>query len=101
MFTKLTILLGVALSTVVVPALATDSCSNGSLQCCNSFHDAHSEAGSVLLGAIGVAVQSVTGQVGVQCTPVVGNSCSSQTACCDRNNFYGGLVTINCNNISA
>ncbi|KAL0570329.1 hypothetical protein V5O48_011625, partial [Marasmius crinis-equi] len=53
---------------------------------------------------VGVALGSVTGQVGVTCSPISvlgagGNKCASQTVCCENNSF-NGIVALGCNNIS-
>ena len=53
---------------------------------------AHSPAGLALLGALGISVQDVTGQIGLQCNPVtviggqVTSTCSQQPVCCQNNN---------------
>ena len=53
---------------------------------------ADSAAGSALLGVLGVVVEGITGQIGLQCSPISaigvasGNSCSSNAVCCQNNN---------------
>ncbi|KDR81077.1 hypothetical protein GALMADRAFT_1121962 [Galerina marginata CBS 339.88] len=75
-------------------------CNTGDLQCCNSVQSASSSSVASLLGLLGVVVGSVTGLVGVTCSPitaigVAGNSCSAQPVCC-TNNSFNGLVAIGC-----
>ncbi|KAM5542064.1 hypothetical protein V8D89_004374 [Ganoderma adspersum] len=91
-----------------VLAAAADSCNTGSMQCCNHVEDSSSVSGSALLSAlaeIGVNVQDVTGQIGLQCSPLsavgVGGSsaCSASPVCCQNNNV-GGLVSLGCVPIS-
>ena len=53
----------------------------------------HSPAGLALLGALGISVQDVTGQIGLQCNPVTviggatGTSCKAEPVCCQNNNL--------------
>ncbi|KAI1790109.1 fungal hydrophobin [Ganoderma leucocontextum] len=76
-------------------------CNTGDIQCCNSFEDANSTAGSALLAALGINVQDVTGQIGLQCNPVtviggqITSQCSQQPVCCQNNNV-GGAVSVGC-----
>ncbi|KAM5542043.1 hypothetical protein V8D89_004353 [Ganoderma adspersum] len=91
-----------------VLAAAADSCNTGSMQCCNHVEDSNSVSGSTLLSALaglGVNVQDITGQIGLQCSPLsvvgvgAGNGCSASPVCCQNNNV-GGLVSIGCVPIS-
>ncbi|KAF4621440.1 hypothetical protein D9613_000152 [Agrocybe pediades] len=75
-------------------------CSTGGLQCCNSAQSASTASVASLLGLLGIAVGSVTGLVGLNCSPlsvigVGGNSCSAQPVCC-TNNSFNGLVALGC-----
>ncbi|KAF9560603.1 fungal hydrophobin [Agrocybe pediades] len=88
-------------STTTVPA---NVCSTGSLQCCNSVQAANSSSIAGLLGLLGIVVSSVTGLVGVTCSPlsvigVGGNSCSAQPVCC-TNNTFNGIVSLGCTPIN-
>ncbi|KIM39530.1 hypothetical protein M413DRAFT_415466 [Hebeloma cylindrosporum] len=79
-------------------------CNTGSIQCCNSAVAATNPAASALLGLLGVVVGSVTGLVGLTCSPITaigvgGNSCSAQPVCCTGNNF-NGLVVLGCTPIN-
>ncbi|ESK89592.1 hydrophobin [Moniliophthora roreri MCA 2997] len=100
MFTKS---VAFALATFSVLAAAHE-CSTGPVQCCKSLQDAKSPSVAGLLTGVGVAVQDVTGQVGVTCNPITvigagGNSCTSQTVCCENNNF-NGIVALGCTPIN-
>ncbi|KLO09115.1 fungal hydrophobin [Schizopora paradoxa] len=95
--------------TVTSTATATTSqCNTGSLQCCNSVQSASTPSVASLLGLLGIVVGSVTGQVGVTCSPltiigVSGNSCLSpstaQPVCCENNSF-NGVVALGCTPIN-
>ncbi|KAF8625146.1 hypothetical protein AX17_006924 [Amanita inopinata Kibby_2008] len=111
MFSKLAIFVA---ATMAISAIATpvptsnmeNSCNSGTVQCCNEYHESNSEAGSAILGVLGLNVQDVKGKVGFHCTPLSvigtgsGSSCSSQPTCCTQNNF-NGLVAIGCSPVNA
>jgi hypothetical protein len=66
---------------------------------CNSVQAASSDAASKLLGLLGVVVQDLNVLVGITCTPITvigagGNSCSTQTVCCENNNFSKNLLIL-------
>ncbi|PIL29302.1 hypothetical protein GSI_09353 [Ganoderma sinense ZZ0214-1] len=77
------------------------NCNTGDIQCCNSFEDSNSAAGLALLGTLGISVQNVVGQIGLQCNPVtviggqVTSQCSQRPVCCQNNNV-GGLISVGC-----
>ncbi|KAK7027330.1 hypothetical protein VNI00_015293 [Paramarasmius palmivorus] len=90
--------------TAFTALVAADQCNTGPVQCCNSLQSANEPSVAGLLGLLGIAVQSVTGQVGVTCNPisVIGigsNSCSAQTVCCENNSF-NGVVALGCTPIN-
>ena len=73
MFSKLALLATVsfALSTFALPGgPSSDSCSTGSLQCCDRVEQANHEDATALLGLVGATVQDVTVAVGLQCNPI-------------------------------
>ncbi|TBU28171.1 fungal hydrophobin-domain-containing protein [Dichomitus squalens] len=80
---------------------AAGNCNTGPIQCCNSLENTDTAAASTLLDLLGVAVQGVTGQLGLGCSPISvvgagsGSACTSQPVCCQNNNV-GGLVSIGC-----
>uniref|UniRef100_A0A0W0G013 Hydrophobin n=1 Tax=Moniliophthora roreri TaxID=221103 RepID=A0A0W0G013_MONRR len=79
----------------------THECSTGPIQCCNSIQAANSPVAAGLLGLLGIAVQSYSG---ITCTPISvlslgGNSCTSQTVCCENNNF-NSVITLGCTPIN-
>ncbi|KAI1798183.1 hydrophobin [Ganoderma leucocontextum] len=95
-------LLALPLFAVATPTvLRRDSCNTGDIQCCNSVEDSNSTAISTLFSLLGINAQDITGQVGLQCSPLtvigagVGSSCSQAPVCCQNNNV-GGLVSIGC-----
>ncbi|KAF8652355.1 hypothetical protein AX16_004385 [Volvariella volvacea WC 439] len=84
----------------VVPRTDGSQCNTGSTQCCNSVQDAKSPLTSTLAGLLGIVLGPITGQVGINCTPidiigVGGNSCTTQPVCCTGNN-YNGLLVVGC-----
>ncbi|KAG6818645.1 hypothetical protein H0H93_003195, partial [Arthromyces matolae] len=74
-------------------AVAQTSCSTQNQQCCNSVQDANSPGiAEIVHSLLGAAVEDVTAQVGLTCTPISvlalsGVSCNQQTVCCENNNF--------------
>jgi len=103
-----------ALTTLAVATLAAatparrngpgNQCNTGSLQCCNSVQAANSPSIATLLGLLGVVVGSVTGQVGVTCSPITvigtgATDCNEQPVCCTDNSFKG-VVALGCTPIN-
>ncbi|KAF5326970.1 hypothetical protein D9619_004102 [Psilocybe cf. subviscida] len=102
-----------ALTTLAVVTLAaatptgtapSNQCNTGSLQCCNSVQAADSKSIAGLLSLLGIVVGSLTGQVGVTCSPITvigasGTSCSAQPVCC-TNNSFNGVVALGCTPIN-
>ncbi|KAF9477859.1 fungal hydrophobin [Pholiota conissans] len=81
-----------------------NSCNTDSIQCCNSVTDSNAPGIADLFGLLGVAASSITGMVGVNCSPITaigggGNSCTSQPVCCENNSF-NGVVAIGCSPIN-
>ncbi|KIM39515.1 hypothetical protein M413DRAFT_48467, partial [Hebeloma cylindrosporum] len=77
----------------------------GSLHCCDSAVAPNDPTASLLLGLLGVVVGSVTGLVGLTCSPItiIGgatSSCSTQPVCCTGNNFNGGLLVLGCSPVN-
>ncbi|KAI0360658.1 fungal hydrophobin [Trametes cingulata] len=75
-------------------------CNTGSMQCCNSVHETHENAVSVLLSLLGLDAGNLTGKVGLQCSGISGvgagqDSCQASPVCCENNNV-GGLISIGC-----
>ncbi|PPQ89201.1 hypothetical protein CVT25_001270 [Psilocybe cyanescens] len=104
-----------AVFTLALPILAAASavprndgpsnqCNTGQLQCCNSTQSATSSSIAGLLSLLGVVVGSVTGLVGVTCSPISavgvgGNSCTAQPVCCTDNSF-NGLIALGCSPVN-
>ncbi|KDR79960.1 hypothetical protein GALMADRAFT_1171623 [Galerina marginata CBS 339.88] len=94
------VLATLAAATVATSAPPASQCNTGSVQCCQSVQSASSPTAAGLLGLLGIAVGSVTGLVGVTCSPITaigvgGNSCSAQPVCCSNNSF-NGVVALGC-----
>jgi len=92
-------------TTVTVTATPTPSqCNVADQQCCNSVQDSSSSIVALLLELLGIAVGSVTGQVGVTCSPLTviglsGDSCNASPVCCSNNSF-NGVIAIGCTPIN-
>ncbi|KAL1947136.1 hypothetical protein VTO73DRAFT_14097 [Trametes versicolor] len=91
----------VAALALALPILAAaQSCNTGPVQCCNSLEKSDSAAGTAILSTLGLGLGDVTGQIGLQCSPlsaagVGSSSCKSSPVCCQNNNV-GGAVSIGC-----
>ncbi|KIJ65102.1 hypothetical protein HYDPIDRAFT_89074 [Hydnomerulius pinastri MD-312] len=87
-----------------IAARATGQCNTGTISCCNSVQQANSAGVASLLGLLGV-VGEITGQVGVQCSPISaiglgsGATCQQQPVCCTGNSF-NGLINLGCSPIN-
>ncbi|GJE99902.1 fungal hydrophobin [Phanerochaete sordida] len=105
MFSKLAISATLAFAFLAAatpsPVAVRADCSAGDIQCCDSVTQANSAAATAALGLVGVAVQDVTGLVGLTCSPISvigvgsGSACSSNVVCCENNSF-GSLISIGC-----
>ncbi|KAI0761470.1 fungal hydrophobin-domain-containing protein [Trametes elegans] len=91
-----------ALSAFALPLLAAaQSCNTGPIQCCNSVERADSATGNALLSLLGVVLDDVTAQIGLDCSPLsvvgvgAGNACDAHPVCCQNNNV-GGLISVGC-----
>ncbi|KAF9477851.1 hydrophobin [Pholiota conissans] len=104
MFSKVALFTTIVSMAVFTSAME-NSCNTGSLQCCNSVTDSNAPGVAALLSLVGVAVGSITGQVGVTCSPIsaigvgAGSSCTAQPVCCENNSF-NGVVAIGCSPIN-
>ncbi|TFK46050.1 fungal hydrophobin [Heliocybe sulcata] len=109
MFSKLSLAVigALAILAAATPALNTppsepaSQCATSDLQCCNSVSTTSDPAVITALGSLGIALQDVTGLVGLTCSPITaigigsGGSCTESPVCCS-DNAYGGLVSIGC-----
>ncbi|KAI0657137.1 fungal hydrophobin-domain-containing protein [Cubamyces menziesii] len=92
----------IAAFALALPLLAAaQNCNTGPVQCCNSVENSDSAAGSAILSLLGLNLQDIVGQIGLQCNPIsvigggVGAHCSAQPVCCQNNNV-GGLISVGC-----
>ncbi|KIK01201.1 hypothetical protein K443DRAFT_99090 [Laccaria amethystina LaAM-08-1] len=107
MFSKLALIVtsACALAAVAAPTSGGGGSCNSSgqsLQCCNSTESASnpSDFVSVILALLHINPATLTGNIGVTCTSLVGgSSCNQQTVCCNNNNF-SGLIAIGCTPIN-
>lgn len=75
MFAKLFAISVFAILAAAIPApndtpAGGESCSTGSIQCCQSVQDANSTAIAPILGALGVDLQDITGLIGLTCSSI-------------------------------
>ncbi|KAF8054234.1 hydrophobin-251 [Lyophyllum atratum] len=102
--TATALLLALPLLAAAGPHGGVNQCNTGSVQCCNSVQNADDKSVAGILGFLGVAVQGLTGQVGLTCNPISGigiggNSCASQPVCCTDNSF-NGVIALGCSPIN-
>ncbi|KAF9457575.1 fungal hydrophobin [Collybia nuda] len=96
-------LLAAATTTPTTPA---SQCNTGDLSCCNSSQESSALTGPVisLLQLLGIDLGSLTGVVGVTCSPLTligggGSSCTAQPVCCSDNSFHG-IVALGCSPVN-
>ncbi|KAI0653909.1 fungal hydrophobin-domain-containing protein [Cubamyces menziesii] len=79
----------------------SSQCNTGSIQCCDTTTQPSDPAAQLAAGLLGIDLGSITGLVGLNCSPVtvvgVGAtpSCKQQPVCC-QNNSVGGLLSVGC-----
>ncbi|KAK0215367.1 hydrophobin [Armillaria nabsnona] len=97
---------------LALPLLATATaiprdnatCASGTAQCCQSTQNPTSTSMQTLAGLLGIALGSLTGNVGLTCSPITAiglgtTQCSNQVVCCQNNNF-NGLIALGCTPIN-
>ncbi|PPR01333.1 hypothetical protein CVT24_006335 [Panaeolus cyanescens] len=109
MFAKLALFTAATMAVFVAAAPApggiNNSCNTGPVQCCNQLFEAEDESYKGILSLLGVVLGPVTGQVGLNCSPLTliglgsGASCTSQPVCCSDNQF-NGLVNVGCSPVA-
>ncbi|TFK93318.1 fungal hydrophobin, partial [Polyporus arcularius HHB13444] len=79
------------------------SCSTGDLKCCNSMKNASDPSVASMAGLLGILLGPITGQVGLDCSPISvisiasGNACKAQAVCCTDNSYASGsLISLGC-----
>ncbi|KAF8808389.1 fungal hydrophobin [Phlegmacium glaucopus] len=86
-----------------LPTIPASACNTGELQCCNSAQLPTAPAVTTILGPLGISASSISGLVGLTCSPisVIGGSasCSAQPVCCTDNSF-NGVVALGCNPVN-
>jgi len=88
----------------VVAAGGAGQCNTGSSFCCNQVEDVHNESVLKELAVVEVAVQGLTGQAGLGCSPIAilssgAGTCNQHPVCCTDNRFTG-LVNLGCSPIN-
>ncbi|KAF9465657.1 fungal hydrophobin-domain-containing protein [Collybia nuda] len=88
------------------PTTPASQCNTSNISCCNSSQESSALTGPVaaLLGLLGIDIGSITGIVGLTCSPLTiigggGSSCTAQPVCCSNNSFHG-VVAIGCTPIN-
>ncbi|GLB38097.1 putative hydrophobin [Lyophyllum shimeji] len=97
-------LLALPLLAAAAPHNPGSQCNTDEVRCCNSLQNAQDANAAALAGLLGLVVQGVTGQIGLNCNPVsgiavAGNSCATQPVCC-KDNKFNGLVAVGCTPIN-
>ncbi|KAI0782706.1 hypothetical protein C8Q75DRAFT_811467 [Abortiporus biennis] len=72
------------------------SCSTGTQECCNQVTDSHNQAAQKAASLVGVHLGSITGLVGLGCTPVLSNAGCHATAACCQDNSHGNIISLGC-----
>ncbi|KAF8877411.1 type 1 hydrophobin [Infundibulicybe gibba] len=107
MFAKTTLLFLASAALLVSATPVPDnnnSCNTDSMYCCNQVHKSESAEYTDLVTEYGLNVKAITGNIGVNCSPITGlgvgggPSCNQQPVCCSGNNF-NGLVVVGCSPI--
>ncbi|KAI9060524.1 fungal hydrophobin [Trametes sanguinea] len=113
MFTKLAALTALFVTLAAASPLpgagSAATCTTGDIQCCNTISETSDHSSQNLLALLGIPIQDVNGQLGIQCNPInvigagQGADCSAHPVCCDETrqvNGFDSLVGINCVPIS-
>jgi len=69
MFSKLATLIVVSLGALSASAVEY-SCGGGPVQCCGSIHNSGSYDINNIASLVGVAISTITGQIGLECNPI-------------------------------
>jgi hypothetical protein len=71
MFSKVALFVTAAFAVSALATPISGSCNSGPVQCCSTLYAPESaEATNVLAGLVGVVIDSITAQVGVECSPI-------------------------------
>ncbi|KAF9047460.1 hydrophobin-251 [Panaeolus papilionaceus] len=83
-----------------------NGCNTGPIQCCTKVESvATSPYSDIVGGLLGVAIGSLAGLIGTNCSPIDvvglggGNSCNVQPVCCTGTQF-NGLISFGCNPVT-
>ncbi|KAG6889923.1 hypothetical protein C0992_003518 [Termitomyces sp. T32_za158] len=103
MFTRLATVVLLALPAIMaLPSSSpSDSCSGGTVMCCNDASESEPSPNQGILGTLlGLGLGDLNVPVNVNCVPVSvlgadGESCAGQVACCSNNNV-NALVALDC-----
>ncbi|KAF8869228.1 hydrophobin [Infundibulicybe gibba] len=84
----------------------TNSCNTENMYCCDSVQSTDTEAAKYAASLVNLDLTTVTGQVGITCSPTTvigvgsGSSCSQQPTCCTGNNI-NGIIAVGCSPINS
>ncbi|EIW83013.1 fungal hydrophobin [Coniophora puteana RWD-64-598 SS2] len=89
---------------VLALAASSGQCNTGSAHCCNSVKQASDKSMTDMLGLVGIVLEDVTGQIGVDCSPLDllssgGGQCNQHPVCCTDNQF-NGFINLGCSPIN-
>ncbi|KAF8661474.1 hypothetical protein AX16_001311 [Volvariella volvacea WC 439] len=119
---KLSLAVSFASFALVAPLVASaavlprqGNCNTGSLQCCNSVQSSTSTTVAQLAGLLGIDLGSITGLVGLTCSPLSILAPNNQSAALEIASYVlqrssgfnviktykqGGLISLGCNPIN-
>ncbi|EIW79530.1 fungal hydrophobin [Coniophora puteana RWD-64-598 SS2] len=88
----------------VVAAGGAGQCNTGSAYCCNQVKSVQDKSVTKQLTALGVVVEGLTGQAGLDCSPLNvlstgAGTCNQHPVCCTNNKFTG-LINLGCSPIN-
>ncbi|KAF8204665.1 hydrophobin-319 [Pholiota molesta] len=86
---------------VATPARRNDAppaseCNTGSVQCCDSTSTASNPVTALLLGSLGIPIGSVTGIIGLTCSPSLASASVARPARLLHQQLFNGVVALGC-----
>ncbi|KAF8815265.1 fungal hydrophobin [Phlegmacium glaucopus] len=84
-----------------LPTIGASKCKSGELHCCKTSESPTAASGA--LGPLGIPPSTISGLVGVDCTPITVTgggkpSCPTKPLCCTDNSHNG--VSLGCNPVN-
>ncbi|KAJ7575019.1 hydrophobin 2 [Mycena floridula] len=90
----------IALALVTLAVATPTSRNTADIECCSSLEEASSPIGVAILKLFGIDPSSVTGLIGVSCSPITvvgaGNGNSAAIFFCQADDLFAGLISLGC-----